>query len=157
VEKHGENNNNRFNRCTRHQTTENKGYYMSFTVTAELIEAVLKRNTEIKYDMTSPEAISQVQTSVDWFLQMPKTQTLRKSSPTAYAVKHRIERQPTGYKGYISEEAAMIAAIICGFPYSLNDGRIGLDEEYYQKWHHVHFEREESWWMFLDGIILTRQ
>jgi hypothetical protein len=91
---------------------------MSFTVTAELIEAVLRSNPKITYDITSPEAISQVQTSVDWLLQMPKTKTLRKSSPSAYSVKHRIERQPSGYKGYISKEAAMIAAIICGFPYS---------------------------------------
>jgi hypothetical protein len=97
---------------------------MYYKVTTELIEAVLRRNPKIIYDMTSPEAISQVQTSVDWLLQMPKTERISKSSPTAYHVKHRIERQPTGYKGYISPEAAMIAAIICGFPYS-------LDDEYY--------------------------
>jgi hypothetical protein len=80
---------------------------------------------------------------------MPKTKTLRKSSPTAYAVKHRIERQPSGYKGYISQEAAMIAAIICGFPYSLKDGRIGLDEEYYEKYKAVHEEGHWSPWMRL--------
>lgn len=89
---------------------------MSFIVTAELIEAVLRRNPKITYDITSPEAISEVQTSVDWFLYMPKTERISKSSPTAYHIKHRIERQPSGYKGYISYEAAMIAAIICGFP-----------------------------------------
>lgn len=83
---------------------------------------------------------------------MPKTERLSKNSPTAYSVKHRIEQQPTGYKGYLSQEAAMIAAIICGFPYSLKDNRIGLDEEYYEKWYHVHFEQEESFWMVLDRI-----
>jgi len=46
----------------------------------------------------------------------------------------------------------MIAAIICGFPYSLKDDRIGLDEDYYEKWRQVHFEPVESFWMFLDRI-----
>jgi hypothetical protein len=43
---------------------------MSFTVTAELIDSVLRRNPKITYDMTSPEALSEVQTSIDWLLQI---------------------------------------------------------------------------------------
>ncbi len=43
----------------------------------------------------------------------------------------------------------MIAAIICGFPYNLKDGRIGLDEDYYEKYRQVHFEGHCSLWMRL--------
>lgn len=122
---------------------------MTYIIKKELIEHILRANPKIKYDMASAEAVEQVQTSVDWFLQMPRTSTIRKSSPSVYHVKHRIERQPTGYKGPITTEATLIAAIILGFPICKNYDRIGVDEKYYQKWKKVNTEVPETIWTFM--------
>jgi hypothetical protein len=60
-----------------------------------------------------------------------------------------VQSLPFFDKGYTSSEAAMIAAIICGFPVCKNYGRIGLDEKYYEKWRQVHFEGHSFLWMRL--------
>lgn len=89
---------------------------MKFIITEEIINAVLSVNAKITFDTKGTGAVLEVQTAVDWFLQMAKAEKIRKSSPSAYEVKHRIERQPTGYQGYISQEAAMIGVrsiVIC--------------------------------------------
>ncbi|MCB2204506.1 hypothetical protein KQI65_07135 [bacterium] len=122
---------------------------MKFKIKKELIDEMLKVFPSIEYDSTADDAVSQVQTSVDWFLQMPKTKNLRQNSPTAGSIKHYIERQPTGYKGYISEDAALIAAIICGFSHDLDSKRIALDYEYYQTWYKVNTTIPDTMWTFL--------
>ena len=122
---------------------------MIFKIERILVESILDTNKGIVFDLDERGALEQVQTCVDWFMQMPKTERISKSSPSAHQIKHRIERQPSGYKGYISREAAIIAALILGFPYSPKNDEIGLDEEYYRKWQKVHIEMHESPWTFM--------
>jgi hypothetical protein len=123
---------------------------MKFNVKSKIVKDLLALNKGIEFDLDEVGAIEQIQRAVDWLIEMPKTKYLRKSSPSAYSVKHRIENFPAGSSGYVSREAAIIAAIILGFPVCKNYDRIGIDEDFCKKWLKVRTVRPDTVWTFFN-------
>jgi len=68
-----------------------------------------------RFDLLSPHRVPEIQTACDYIRQFP----IEDQQPVdSYALKHRAERwgRTVGKEGYVCNGAAIVAAILCGYP-----------------------------------------
>lgn len=126
------------------------------TVTTEVVQRVLDDNPDLSahglrpprnrswdFDLARDRAyllddrgLDEIQRCVDWFSTAKLSARVYEDGPSSYGVKHMVEAGPPVH--YVSNGAAIVAAILCGVPMRDDGGPnplLGINRRWYNAEH----------------------